>query len=133
VTNVMLVAVGVFGELGVAAADRLAAQGLGVTVVDPRWVVPVPRELVELATEHRLVVTVEDSGRHGGFGSALAAALRDADVDVPLRDIGVPQHFQQHSVRPEVLADLGLTAQDVARRVNEWAARSLAMLASPVA
>jgi 1-deoxy-D-xylulose-5-phosphate synthase len=121
--DVLLVAVGVFGEIGVAAADRLAAQGIGVTVVDPRWVVPVPPVLTELAAEHRLVVTLEDSGRHGGFGSALAAALRDAEVDVPLRDIGVPQHFLQHSVRPEVLADLGLTAQDVARRVTEWAAQ----------
>jgi 1-deoxy-D-xylulose-5-phosphate synthase len=122
--DVLLVAVGVFGELAVAAADRLAAHGIGVTVVDPRWVVPVPPVLTELAAEHRLVVTVEDSGRHGGFGSALAAALRDAEIDVPMRDIGVPQRFLQHSVRPEVLADLGLTAQDVARRVTEWAASS---------
>lgn len=120
--DVLLVAVGAFGGLGVSAAEKLADQGIGVTVVDPRWIQPVPPELVELAAAHRLVVTVEDSGRHGGFGSALAAALRDADLDVPLRDLGVPQRFHAHGSRGEVLAELGLTAQDVARRVTEWAA-----------
>ncbi|QFZ17586.1 1-deoxy-D-xylulose-5-phosphate synthase [Saccharothrix syringae] len=120
--DVLLVTVGAFGELGVAAAQRLADQGIGVTVVDPRWVFPVPDELVRMAARHRLVVTVEDGGRHGGFGWALAAALRDASVDVPLRDLGIPQEFHQHGERGEVLADLGLTAQDVARRITEWVA-----------
>jgi 1-deoxy-D-xylulose-5-phosphate synthase len=66
----------------------VAEQGYGVTVVDPRWVRPVPIELVALAREHRLVVTVEDGVRAGGVGDALAKALRDADVSVPLRDVG---------------------------------------------
>jgi 1-deoxy-D-xylulose-5-phosphate synthase len=123
--DVLLVAVGAFGELGVAAAQRLSDQGIGVTVVDPRWVAPVPAALLDLVAQHRLVVTVEDGGRHGGFGWALAAALRDADVDVPLRDLGVPQRFLNHASRAEVLSDLGLTAQDVARRVTEWAADRL--------
>ncbi|OLF12701.1 1-deoxy-D-xylulose-5-phosphate synthase [Actinophytocola xinjiangensis] len=118
--HVLLVTVGAFAELGLAAADRLADQGIGVTVVDPRWVTPVPPELVELAAEHRLVVTVEDGGRHGGFGWALAAALRDADVDVPLRDLGIPQEFHGQGTRAEVLVRLGLTAQQVARAVTEW-------------
>jgi 1-deoxy-D-xylulose-5-phosphate synthase len=120
--DVLLVAVGAFAGLGLAAAERLADQGIGVTVVDPRWVLPVPAELVALARSHRLVVTVEDSGRHGGFGSALAAVLRDAECDVPLRDLAVPQQFHAHGSREEVLGRVGLTAQDVARRVTEWAA-----------
>jgi 1-deoxy-D-xylulose-5-phosphate synthase len=123
--DVLLVGVGAFAGLALAAADRLADQGIGVTVVDPRWVQPVPPVLVSLAASHRLVVTVEDCGRHGGFGWSLAAALRDAGVDVPLRDIGIPQRFLEHSSRADVLADLGLTAQDVARRVTEWAAGRL--------
>ncbi|HEX6342826.1 1-deoxy-D-xylulose-5-phosphate synthase [Umezawaea sp.] len=123
--DVLLVPVGSFGELGVAAAQRLADQGIGVTVVDPRWIHPVPPELVAMAAEHKLVVTVEDGGRHGGFGWTLAAALRDADVEVPLRDLGVPQEFHQHAERGEVLASLGLTAQGVARRVTEWVAGRL--------
>ena len=72
--------------------------------------------------QDRLVVTVEDNGRHGGFGWALAAALRDASVDTPLRDLGIPQTFHEHGERAEVLADIGLTAQDVSRRITEWIA-----------
>jgi len=120
--EVLLVCVGAFAELGLAAADRLADQGIGVTVVDPRWVLPVSDGLVELAGRHRLVVTVEDGGRHGGIGSAVAAALRAAEVDVPLRDVALPQRFFEHGSRADVLASAGLTAQDVARRVTEWAA-----------
>ncbi|RZQ63059.1 1-deoxy-D-xylulose-5-phosphate synthase [Amycolatopsis suaedae] len=122
-TDVLLVAVGAFARLGLAAADRLADQGIGVTVVDPRWVLPVPADLVALAESHRLVVTVEDSGRHGGFGSALAATFRDADCAVPVRDLAVPQEFHQHGTRDEVLAGIGLTAQDVSRQITEWAAK----------
>lgn len=121
--DVLLVGVGSFAGLALEASDRLVDHGIGVTVVDPRWVVPVPDALVELAAGYRLVVTVEDGGRHGGFGSALAAALRDAGVEVPLRDIGIPQRFLDHGSRAEVLAELGLTAQDVARRVTGWASR----------
>ncbi|KAA2254952.1 1-deoxy-D-xylulose-5-phosphate synthase [Solihabitans fulvus] len=131
-TDVLLVAVGAFGELGLAAADRLADQGIGVTVVDPRWITPVPADLVELAAAHRLVVTIEDGGRHGGFGWALAAALRDAGVDTPLRDLGVPQRFLDHGTREQVLAEIGLTAQDVARRVTEWTVGSPAERATTV-
>jgi len=120
--SVLLVCAGAFGELGVAAAQRLEQQGVAVTVVDPRWVLPVAGALVDLARGHRLVVTVTDAGRHGGFGSALAQALRDAECDVPLRDLALPQRFLDHGGRADVLAAAGLTAQDVARRVTEWAA-----------
>jgi 1-deoxy-D-xylulose-5-phosphate synthase len=120
--SVLLVCAGAFGELGVAAARRLEQQGVAVTVVDPRWVLPVPDVLVDLSRAHRLVVTVSDCGRHGGFGSALAAVLRDAECDVPLRDLALPQSFLDHGSRADVLHTAGLTAQDVARRVTEWAA-----------
>jgi 1-deoxy-D-xylulose-5-phosphate synthase len=119
--DVLLLCVGTFGELGLAAADRLADQGVRVTVADPRWVVPVPAAATGLAAAHRLVVTVEDGGGHGGFGSAVAAALREAELDVPLRTVALPQEFLEHGSRGDVLAATGLTAQDVARRVTEWA------------
>ncbi len=118
--SVLVVCVGAFGELGVAAAERLAGQGVPVTVVDPRWVLPVPDTLVEMARGSRLVVTVSDSGRHGGFGSALSDALRAAECDVPQRDLAIPQEFLDHGSRDDVLAAAGLTEQDVARRVAEW-------------
>ncbi|MDG4792331.1 1-deoxy-D-xylulose-5-phosphate synthase [Micromonospora sp. WMMD1082] len=122
-TDVLLVAVGAFGKLGTEVAARVAEQGYGVTVVDPRWVRPVPAELVELAAAHRLVVTVEDGVRTGGVGDALAQAMRDAGVQVPLRDIGVPAGWHPHGSRTQILADLGLTAQDVARDVTGWISR----------
>jgi 1-deoxy-D-xylulose-5-phosphate synthase len=118
--DVLVVAVGAFGHLGVDVAVRLGEQGYGVTVVDPRWVRPVPVELVRMARDHRLVVTVEDGVRTGGVGDAIAKALRDADVWVPLRDVGIAQDWHRHGSRNEVLAALGLTAQDVARQVTEW-------------
>ena len=121
--EVLLVAVGAMGRLGVEVAERVRAQGIGVTVVDPRWIVPVPTELLALAAGRRLVVTVEDSGRTGGVGTALSQLLRDADIDVPVRDIGIPRRFLDQGTRAQVLADVGLTAQEVARRVVEAVAR----------
>jgi 1-deoxy-D-xylulose-5-phosphate synthase len=104
-------------------AERIGEQGYGVTVVDPRWVRPVPIELAGLARQHRLVVTLEDGVRAGGVGDAIASTLRDAGVAVPLRDFGVAAGFHPHGTRAEVLAALGLTAQDIARDVTEWAAQ----------
>ncbi|MEV4702592.1 1-deoxy-D-xylulose-5-phosphate synthase [Actinoplanes sp. NPDC049316] len=121
--DVLLVAVGAFAKLGMDVAERLAEQGYGVTVVDPRWVRPVPIELVGLADRHRLVVTLEDGVRAGGVGEAVAATLRDAGADVPLRSFGVPTGFHPHGTRAEILASLGLTAQDVARDVTEWVSK----------
>jgi 1-deoxy-D-xylulose-5-phosphate synthase len=81
---------------------------------------PVPAELVALADRYKLVVTVEDGIRTGGVGSALAQAMRDAGVGTPLVDLGVAPGWHPHGSRNEILADLGLTAQDVARQVTGW-------------
>ncbi|WP_018253514.1 1-deoxy-D-xylulose-5-phosphate synthase [Salinispora mooreana] len=121
--DVLLVAVGSFAGLGVEVAARVGEQGYGVTVVDPRWVRPVPAELVELAAGHRLVVVVEDGVRAGGVGDAIAQAMRDADVEVPVKDLGVPVDWHPYGTRAQILADLGLTAQDVARDVTGWISR----------
>lgn len=116
--DVLLTAVGAFAELGAAVGRRLSAEGIGVTVVDPRWVTPVPQEIVDMASDYGMVVSLEDCGRHGGFGSALAAALRDAEIDVPFRDFAVPNRFLDHASREEVLAELGLTEEDIAERIT---------------
>jgi 1-deoxy-D-xylulose-5-phosphate synthase len=120
--DVLLVAVGAFAKMALAVAERLRNQGIGVTVVDPRWVLPVPEVLGELAMAHKLVVTVEDNGVHGGIGSSVSAALRRNEIDVPCRDVGVPQEFQAHASRSEVLTDVGLTDQHVARQITGWVA-----------
>ncbi len=130
--DVLLVAVGAFAALGLEVAERAADQGIGVTVADPRWVTPVPPELIELARDYRLVFTVEDNGRVGGVGALLSQALRDADIDVPARDIGIPQRFLDHASRAQTLADVGLTAQEVARRLVETVARQGGELAAKV-
>ena len=117
--DVLLVAVGAMAEISLEVADRCAREGVGVTVVDPRWVKPVPEAIVSMAGEHRCVVTVEDNVRAGGVGSAVAQALRDARVDVPLRDFGIPARFLDHAKRAEILTEIGLTAQDIARDVLE--------------
>ncbi|WP_238997342.1 transketolase C-terminal domain-containing protein [Mycolicibacterium sp. CBMA 361] len=120
--DVLLVAVGAFARMALSVADRLRNQGIGVTVVDPRWVLPVPAVIGDLARAHKLVVTLEDNGVAGGIGSAVSASLRRAEIDVPCRDVGVPQEFQEHATRNEVLASIGLTEQDVARQVTGWVA-----------
>ncbi len=120
--DVLLIAVGSFARMGLAVAQRLQQHGIGVTVVDPRWVLPVPEALHALASAHKLVVTLEDNGVHGGIGSSVSAALRAAEIDVPCRDVGVPQEFQTHGSRSEVLTDIGLTDQHIARQITGWVA-----------
>ncbi len=120
--DVLLVAVGAMAATCLQVAERVASHGIGITVVDPRWVKPLAPELVDLARAHSLVVTVEDNGRVGGVGSTLAQLLRDADVDVPLRDFGIPQTFLDQGKRDQVMADIGLSAQELARRIVEMVA-----------
>jgi 1-deoxy-D-xylulose-5-phosphate synthase len=116
--DVLLVAVGSMVATCLDVAERCAQQGIGVTVVDPRWVKPVPEQIVRMAAGARAVVVVED-GLRGGVSGAVAQALRDARVSTPLRDFGVPLRFLDHAKRSEVLAEIGLTAQDIARDIVE--------------
>ena len=126
--DVLLIAVGPFSAMALATAELLRNQGIGVTVVDPRWVLPVPEAIGDLARAHKLVVTVEDNGVAGGVGSAVSAALRRAEIDVPCRDVGLPQEFFAHASRGEVLAEVGLTDRNIARQITGW----VAALGAPV-
>lgn len=120
--DVLLIGIGSMAATAVDVAQRLGDQGFGVTVVDPRWVKPVDPALIELARQHRYVVSIEDNGRVGGCGSSIAQALREAGVDTPVRDFGIPQQFLDHAKRPAVLSTIGLTGQDLARDVIEMIA-----------
>ncbi len=122
-SDVLLVSVGAMAHDALEVADRVAAEGFAATVADPRWVTPVDSGLLELAARHRLVVTLEDGNRVGGVGSRVSQALRDAGIDVPARDIGIPARFLDHGTVAEVRAEIGLTAQDIARTVVEWMAK----------
>jgi 1-deoxy-D-xylulose-5-phosphate synthase len=121
--DVLLLGAGPMAVTCLQAAERLDGQGIGVTVVDPRWVKPLDAALPAAAARHRLVVTVEDNCRAGGFGDAVCRMLRDAGVDTPARTFGLPHEFLPHGTREEVLADAGLTPQHLARQITEAVAR----------
>src|SRR4029450_2511487 len=83
----LIVTVGPMAKLGLQVAERLAAQGIGATVVDPRWVVPVPDSIIGPARDHRIVVSIEDGIRVGGIGTRIRQDLREADVDTAVTEI----------------------------------------------
>ncbi|REE95275.1 1-deoxy-D-xylulose-5-phosphate synthase [Thermomonospora umbrina] len=122
--RVLLVAAGSMAATAVDVADRLSAQGIGVTVLDPRWVKPLDPALLDEARRHTLVAVVEDNGRVGAVGDAVARLLRDHEVDVPIRTFGIPQEFLDHASRAEIIAEIGLTSQGLARDIIETVARS---------
>jgi 1-deoxy-D-xylulose-5-phosphate synthase len=117
--DVLIVAFGPMAELALDVAGRLADQGIPSTVVDPRWLLPVNPAIAGLAASHSLVVTIEDHGRQGGAGSTISMALREAGVSTPLQVQSIPQRFLDQGKRAEVLTDIGLTAQEIARQVVE--------------
>ncbi|PYC85845.1 1-deoxy-D-xylulose-5-phosphate synthase [Streptomyces tateyamensis] len=119
--QILLVSVGTMAGACLDAAALLTADGFATTVVDPRWVKPVDPALVKLAAAHQLVVTVEDNGRAGGVGAAVAQALRDADVDTPLRDLGLRQEFLEHAGRGEIMEEAGLTGTGIAAQAAAFA------------
>ncbi|HEY0887990.1 MAG TPA: 1-deoxy-D-xylulose-5-phosphate synthase [Nocardioides sp.] len=117
--DVLVVAVGAMAGMGLEVGERLVAQGIGATVVDPRWVKPVDPALVTLAEEHLLVVTIEDNGVIGGVGAVLLQTLAAAGVSTPVRIHGIPQDFLDHAKRDRILERVGLSAQSIARGVVE--------------
>ncbi|MFD9885707.1 1-deoxy-D-xylulose-5-phosphate synthase [Streptomyces alboflavus] len=121
--DVLLVAVGVMAPVCLGAADLLRERGISATVVDPRWVKPVDPALPPLAAQHRLVAVVEDNSKASGVGAAVALALGEAEVDVPVRRFGIPDQFLAHAKRGEVLADLGLTPVEIAGSISATIAR----------
>jgi 1-deoxy-D-xylulose-5-phosphate synthase len=121
--DVLLLGAGPMAVTCVEVARRLGDHGIGVTVVDPRWLKPVDDAVAGAAREHRLVAVVEDNGRAGGFGDAVARLLRDHDVDVPVKTFGLAQEFLAHGTRDEILEAAGLTPQHLARQLTEAVAR----------
>ena len=115
--DVLLVAVGSMAKVAIQVSSLLAAQGIGSTVIDPRWVIPVAKSVVEMAAKHRLVVTIEDGIRVGGIGTRIRQAMRAAQVDTALNEIGLPDEFLEHATREEILERVGLSPQAIARDI----------------
>ena len=121
--DVLLLGAGPMAMMCLTAAERMADHGIGVTVVDPRWTKPVDEAIIGAARQYRLVAVVEDNGRAGGFGDAVARLLHDHDVDTPVKTFGLPQRFLTHGDRSDVLEEVGLTPQHLARQLTEAVAR----------
>jgi 1-deoxy-D-xylulose-5-phosphate synthase len=115
--DVLIVSVGAMSELALDVSNRLGAQGISSTVVDPRWVLPVPQSVIALASHHRLVICIEDGVRAGGVGSRIRQEMRAAGVDTALNEVGLPVEFLVHGSRSQVLERVGLTAQQITHDV----------------
>jgi 1-deoxy-D-xylulose-5-phosphate synthase len=123
--DVLLISVGAMATMSVEAASQAYREGVGVTVIDPRWVKPLPQSLIAMADRYKSVVVVEDGIAHGGIASALSEMFRKAGIDTPIHSIGVPLAFIEHSKRSEILGDLGITAQNISREIVEWSSSTL--------
>ena len=118
--DVLLVSIGAMAAIAVEAASMAYREGVGVTVIDPRWVKPLPSALVTIAQRYKSVVVLEDGIKHGGIASSISEMFRDAGLTTPIHSIGIPLEFIEHSKRSEIMNDLGITAQNIARSIVEW-------------
>ncbi len=118
--DILLVSIGAFAQIAVDAASQAYREGVGVTVIDPRWVKPLPTSLVTMARRYQRVVVIEDGIKHGGIASTISEMFRDANLEIPVHSIGIPLGFYEHAKRSEVLSDIGITSQNVMRSLVEW-------------
>ena len=123
--DILLISVGAFAAMAVESAGQAYREGVGVTVIDPRWVKPLPASLVTMAQRYKSVVVIEDGIKHGGIASTISEMFRDAGLTVPVHSIGVPLAFIEHSKRAEVLQDLGITVQNITRSLVTWSSSDL--------
>ena len=123
--DILLISVGAFAAMAVESAGQAYREGVGVTVIDPRWVKPLPASLVTMAQRYKSVVVIEDGIKHGGIASTISEMFRDAGLAVPVHSIGVPLAFIEHSKRAEVLQDLGITVQNITRSLVTWSSSDL--------
>ncbi|HUW78627.1 MAG TPA: 1-deoxy-D-xylulose-5-phosphate synthase [Candidatus Nanopelagicaceae bacterium] len=120
--TILLVAVGAMASLALEAASLAERDDLGITVVDLCWVRPISANLDDLAVDYDLVVVLEDGLAAGGIGNAISQALMLGNVSTPVHSIGVPLEFIPHSKRSEIFADLGITAENLAKELVDWRA-----------
>jgi len=118
--DVLLVSIGAFAAIAVEAAAQAYREGVGVTVIDPRWVKPLPKSLITMAQRYKSVVVLEDGIKHGGIASTVSELFRDAQLNVPVHSIGLPLSFLEHAKRAQILEDLGITVQNITRSLVAW-------------
>ena len=121
--DILLVSIGALAGIAVEAAAQAYREGVGVTVIDPRWVKPLPASLVTMAQRYKSIVVVEDGIKHGGIASTVSEMFREEGLDVPIHSIGVPLEFIEHARRDEILSDLGITVQTITRSLVTWSSQ----------
>jgi 1-deoxy-D-xylulose-5-phosphate synthase len=110
----LLIGVGALAGPCLAAADKLAAHDVPVTVIDPRWIAPLDPDLLTLARAHRLVLTVEDNTITAALGTRIAQALAATRSDTCAATYALPPRFLPHASRDQVLHAHGLDAAGIA-------------------
>lgn len=130
--DVLIVTVGSMAKTGLQVAELLAAQGIGATVIDPRWVVPVAQSVIDFSAQHRIVITIEDGIRVGGIGTRIRQDMRAQGVDTAVNELGLPAEFLDHGSRDYILDQVGLTPQDIARDVVAQVLGSKIPIARPL-
>ena len=121
-TDILLLSVGAMAAIAVDAAAQAYREGVGVTVIDPRWIKPLPTQsLLSMAQRYKRVVVLEDGIKHAGVASTVSELFRDHGLETPIHSIGIPLEFIEHSKRNEIMEDLGITVQNVARQLVGWA------------
>ncbi len=118
--DVLLVSIGAMAAIAVEAASQAYREGVGVTVIDPRWVKPIPESLITMARRYKSVVVLEDGIKRAGIASSISEAFREAGLNVAIHSIGIPLEFIEHSKRSEILDDLGINAQKISRDIVAW-------------
>jgi 1-deoxy-D-xylulose-5-phosphate synthase len=130
--TILLISVGAMAKIAIETAKLAAQDGVEVTVVDLRWVRPIPIALEDLAVDYDLVVVLEDGLVSGGIGNAVSAHLASVNISTPVHAIGIPLEFIPHSTRSEIFNDLGITSANLARKLAGWqAADQAGRLAMP--
>jgi len=118
--DILLVSIGAFAAIAVEAASQAYREGVGVTVIDPRWVKPLPKSLITMAQRYKRVVVLEDGIKHGGIASTVSELFREVGLNVPVHSIGIPLTFLEHAKRTQILEDLGITVQSITRSLVTW-------------
>lgn len=117
-TGVCLIGVGKMLAAATEAAALLEADGIDATVWDPRCVRPLDPDMIADAGTHDLVVTIEDGLAHGGIGTSVARALREAMSNADVEVLGVPTEYIPHGDPADILHTLGLDGEGVAATVR---------------
>jgi len=118
--DLLLMGYGSMVNMSMQVAEILSEHGIEATVINPRFVKPLDVELiVPLAKQIGKVVTIEEGCLMGGFGSAVAEALLDNNVVVPVKRFGVPDILVDHAEPNESFADLGLTSSQISEQIRE--------------